>query len=101
MTIRQPIQPAYGSGVSNTLGAAGTATVSLPATKQVVISNSGANVGYVRVGVAANGVATASAADFPILAGQQAVITKGNDDDQLKMFSTAGTTLHVIGAEGW
>lgn len=103
MTIRQPIEPSYGSGVISVLGAAGTATVDLPKTRQVIITNQGANPVYVRVGSVMFGasVPAATTADYPVPPNAQVVITRGSDNTRVNLLSPAGTTVHVMGGEGW
>lgn len=99
MTTRAPIQPAYGSGQVLTPAAA-SATVSIAkGNKQQVLTNLGANVCYVRIG--AVGLGAATTADFPIPAGAQVVVTRSDDDTQLSHISASGTTLHIMGGEGF
>lgn len=99
MTARQPIQPAYGTGAVLTPAAA-AATVALAASnKQIILTNLGLNVCYVRVGQTT--VADASTADYPVPAGAQVVITKSQYDDRLSHISAAGTTLHIMSGEGF
>lgn len=98
MTIKAPIQPAYGSGQTvNPAAGANTAQLA-PGSKQLILTNLGANPAYVRVG---QGVANASAADYPVPAGAQVVITKAEADNQLSHVSPLGTTLHVMNGEGF
>lgn len=98
MSIRQPIQPSYGSGSITVIGAAGTGTIALRDTKQAILTNQGANPVYVRISEAG---AAATTADYPVPAGAQVVITKGGNDKILAYNSPAGTTLHVMCGEGW
>lgn len=99
MTIKAPVQPGYGSG--QTLApAAGAATAQLTAgSKQLILTNLGANPAHVRCGQA--GLAAASAADYPVPAGAQVVISKAEADDKLSHMSPLGTTLHVMNGEGF
>jgi hypothetical protein len=98
MTIKAPVQPGYGTGqVLSPAAAAATATLKT-GSKQLILTNLGANVCYVRVG---QSVANASTADYPVPAGAQVVITKAQDDNQLSHISAVGTTLHVINGEGF
>lgn len=98
MTIKAPVQPAYGTGQTLTPAAA-SAQATLPrGNKQVILTNTGANICYVRIG---QGALTASAADFPVPAGSQSVVSKADDDNVLAHISAAGTTLHVMTGEGW
>lgn len=98
MTIRAPVQPAYGTGQVVT-PAAGAASISLNSqAKQIILTNLGANVCYVRVG---SGTVTATTADYPVPSGAQLVISKGDGDNVLSHISAAGTTLHVMTGEGF
>jgi len=98
MTINARVQPGYGSGQTVTPAAA-AATVSLSGcSRQLILTNLGANPCYVRVG---QGVPNASTSDYPIPAGRQVVISKAPADNQLSHISAAGTTLHVMNGEGF
>lgn len=98
MTIKAPVQPTYGRGQIVTPGAV-SAQINIDAqAKQVVLTNLGANVCYVRVG---SGSQAATTADYPVPAGAQMVISKGDGDSTLAHISAAGTTLHVIPGEGF
>jgi hypothetical protein len=99
MTARQPVQPVYGGGaVLTPASSAATATL-VTGNKQLILTNLGANVCYVRVGQTT--VIAATTADYPIPAGAQVVITKSLDDDKLSHISASGTTLHVMNGEGF
>jgi hypothetical protein len=99
MTINARVQPAYGTGQVLT-PAAGAATANLTAgSKQLILTNLGANVAHVRVGQ--TGLAAATTADFPVLPGAQAIISKAMSDDKLSHISASGTTLHVMNGEGF
>lgn len=100
MTTMQPICPAYGTGqtVAPAIGSA-IATL-IKGSNQLILTNLGAAVCHVRVANAADApVATAN--DYPILAGQQVTITRGRDQDALAHICAAGTTLHIMNAEGF
>ena len=98
MTTRAPIQPAYGTGLTMTPAAASAAVAIPKGNKQQILTNLGANVCYVRIGAA--GV-VATAADYPVPAGAQVVVTRSDDDSQLAHISPLGTTLHVMNGEGF
>ncbi|MBQ5963146.1 hypothetical protein [Massilia sp. ZL223] len=100
MTIKAPVQPGYGTG--QTLApAAGAATANLTAgSKQLILTNLGANPAYVRV-AAADSISAATVADYPIPAGAQVVISKADQDNRLSHISPLGTTLHVMNGEGF
>lgn len=96
MSAQQPVAPNYGSGVTVTTGA--SASVAVPPTKQLILTNLGANVCYVRCGAVAQ---TATAADYPVPAGAQVTITKGSDDLHMAHYGAVATTLHYMGGEGY
>lgn len=100
MTARQPFQPAYGTGQNFTTGAA-SASITLPrGTKQVALTNTGANPGYVRITAAASAATTA---DYKVPAGAQVVVSKADDDVVLSHIQDAAgtTTMNVICGEGF
>jgi hypothetical protein len=98
MTIKQPVQPCYGSGqIVSPAATSATATLT-PGSKQLILTNIGANTCNVRVG---QSVAAATTADYPVPAGAQVVISKGQDDNQMSHISATGTTLHVMNGEGF
>jgi len=99
MTIKAPVQPGYGTGQTVSPGAAAAAATLTPGSKQLILTNLGANVCYVRVGQV--GQAAASTADYPVPAGAQVVVSKGHGDNQLSHISPTGTTLHVMNGEGF
>lgn len=96
MSTQQPINPMYGSGQALTSGA--SANVTVPPTKQLVLTNFGANVFYVRCGATSQ---TATAADFPVPPGCQVSITKDADHLNMAHYAPTATTGHVIGGEGF
>lgn len=96
---KQPIQPAYGSGVPLAPGAASATATVAKGNKQLILTNTGANICYVRVGPAT--VAAATVADYPVPAGAQVVVTKAQDDNTIAHISPLGTTLHAMGGEGF
>lgn len=97
MTILAPIQPAYTQGQTVAAGAVSAQITVNAESKQLCITNLGANVAYVRTG---SGSFTATTADMPILAGSQVSISKGQED-KLAYISVDGTSLHVIPGEGF
>lgn len=98
MSALQPFNPAYTTGqVVTPAAAAASITINGPA-KQVCLTNLGVNVCYVRVSDVA---ISATTADYPVPAGQQVLITKGDGQTILSHISAAGTTLHVMTGEGW
>lgn len=100
MTARQPIAPAYGTGQAVAPAAASAVATLTPGSNQLVLTNLGAAVCYVRVANAGD-VPVATSNDYPIPAGAQVVITKGQRQDALAHISAAGTTLHIMNGEGF
>jgi hypothetical protein len=98
MTTKAPVQPCYKTGQTVSPGA-GAATANLTTgSKQLILTNLGANPAYVQVG---SGTFAATIADYPVPAGAQVVITKAMGDDKLSHISPLGTTLHVMNGEGF
>lgn len=97
MSVEQPVGPQYGSGQVLSPAAA-SANVTVPATKQLILTNLGVNVCYVRCGATSQ---TATTADYPCPPGLQVTITKGELQVNMAHISAGGTTLHVMGGEGW
>lgn len=94
----RPFNPAYGSGQVVTAAAAAAAVTNLnKGDQQVVVTNIGANIGYVRVADAGD----ASTADYPVPSGAQVSLTKGADQTRLSHISASGTSLHIITGNGW
>lgn len=98
MTTRAPVQPAYGTGQVLAPAAASATAALTKGSKQLILTNLGAAVCYVRVGV---GAPAATTADFPVLAGTRVVVTKAEADDSISHISATGTTLHVMNGEGF
>lgn len=92
-----PFTPAYGSGQTVSPGAAAAAVTLNQGDQSVVLTNTGANICYVRISDAGN----ATTADYPIVAGAQVCLTKGSDQQRLSHISATGTTLHIITGNGW
>lgn len=98
MSALQPFNPRYTSGQTVAPAALSAAITIGKGEKQVRLTNTGAAECYVRLGVA--GV-VATAADYLVRAGTEAVITKDQDHDTLAHISATGTTLNVMVGEGW
>lgn len=101
MAALQPFSPHYGSGQTVTASSAGALSVSINSNSfNVMVTNTGSNLAYVRIGTDS---ATATATDFPILAGSQVAITKGAGQNVLSYIgvATGTTTLHIMTGEGW
>jgi hypothetical protein len=98
MTAKVPFCPTYGSGQIVTPAAAAAAVTNLAkGDQQVVVSNIGANICYVRI----NAEGDASTADFPLPSGKQVCLTKAPDQTRLSHISATGTSLHIITGNGW
>lgn len=96
MSALLPFNPSYGQGQVVAPGAA-SASVSLrKGDKQVMLTNQGVNLCYVRIAAG-----NASTADYCVMAGQQVTLTKADDDVTLSHISALGTTLHIITGNGW
>lgn len=93
-----PFCPSYGTGQVVAAAAAAAAVTNLnPGDLSVVITNLGGNVGYVRV---VSDASNATTADYPIPAGQQISLFKGNGT-RVSYISAAGTSLHIMTGNGW
>ena len=102
MAVMQSFAPGYGTGVSVTATTT-TAASALPGATSTALclTNSGTNVVYVRTGISTTGL-TATAADYPVLGGQQAVITINSDHKAFACLAAASTSdLHVMRGEGF
>lgn len=98
MAVEASFQPRYGSGQTVTPAAA-AASIDIDASaKTVCLTNTGANICYIRIG---RGSISATTADYPVVAGQQVAVSKGDGDNVLSHISAVGTTLHVITGEGF
>lgn len=98
MSALQPFSPSYTTGQVVTPAAAAASITINKASKQVCLTNLGANVCYVRVSDVA---VSATTADYPVPPnGSQVVITKADGQTILSHISAAGTTLHVMTGEG-
>lgn len=102
MNSIQPFAPSYGSTQTLTAGAASLSTPLNPRASNVRIVNAGANVAFVRIG---DGAQTATTADFPVMPGQAATITKpigstGTNPQEMGYISALGSTLYVTTGQG-
>lgn len=98
----QPFAPAYGTNLVLTPAVASSAAVALDLGKtnrQVRITNTGANIAYVRIGPA--DLPAATTADFPIPPGMSFTITKDPQHTHIRHISAAGSTLQVMLGEGY
>lgn len=93
-----PFNPAYTQGqVVAPTGTAASITVNATS-KNVCLTNLGANVCYVRLSDVA---ISATTSDYPVPPGIQCVITKQDGHNTLSHISALGTSLHVIVGEGF
>lgn len=100
MAVMQSFAPGYGTGVNVTAGAA-SANAALPGATSTAacITNSGTVIAFVRTG---GSTVTASNADYPVLGGQQVVITINADHTHFAYIAPAGApTLQVMRGEGF
>lgn len=97
MTIHSPFQPKQGANVVVS-PAAGSASSDIgKGNKSVRLSNSGANICYVRIGT---GAQTATTADMPVLSGESIVVEKAEASETVAYISASGTTLNIQPGEG-
>lgn len=98
MAVDEAFAPAYGAGITVSPAVASAVSAVGLGNKTLVLTNTGANICYVRVGVAG---AVATAADMPIPAGAQVCLSKFQDSTHVAYISAAGTTLNIIPGEGY
>lgn len=99
MSAHQPANPAYGLGQTVAVATTSTAFTLAAPSKQVIVTNTGANPIYVRI-TPAGGAATT--ADMIVLPSQQVILTKFADTLAGAMIATGGaSTAHIIPAEGF
>jgi hypothetical protein len=98
MAVNVPFAPAYGKGVTVSPAIASAATAVGLGNKNLFLTNTGANICYVRVGIVG---AVATAADMPIAAGAQVCLSKFQDNTHVAYISAAGTTLNIMPGEGY
>ncbi|HEY8878279.1 MAG TPA: hypothetical protein VIN03_11985 [Roseateles sp.] len=105
MTVKQPINPSYGSTKSVTAGtSAGNLVIDAQrGSKSLRLINLSANVIYVRTWDSnAGSVPSATAADFPIAPNQATTITKQQEHDTLCHLAETGSSRFLASlGEGW
>lgn len=98
MTIKAPINPAYGNGQLLVVGAVATSAALGAKTKQVMFLNTGPQTAYVRMtpgpAVAASQVDAVLPVNIPV------VYTKFEDILAISLVSTGDSTIHVMPCEG-
>jgi hypothetical protein len=102
MAILAPFYPKSGSTVTGTAGATQDKAID-PWSKQIMVSNFGAAVMFVRIKFA-NDTTAATAADCPVMPNTALVLSKMGGSDAghslIAIFGTAGT-FYVTSGEGW
>ena len=99
MSVMQTFNPSWGYGQSLTPSAASASVSFGGGRKSFVVTNTGSVTCYIRTG---NSGVTASAADYPVLAGSQVSLTKDQDHTHLAHIAASGTgALHIIPGEGF
>ena len=90
--------PSYGTGVTVAPTASTANSAIRSGTQSLCFTNLGTVTVYVRTG---NSSEVATAADYPILAGQQVTVTRRQDDTHVAYITASGTgSLHIMGGEG-
>jgi len=100
MAAIQPFSPHYTSGKTVTATTTAASTTVNGSSLNVLITNTGSNIAYVRIaGVAV----TATAADMIILPSTQVSLTKSFGDSIISYLGVAAgdTTLHIMTGEGF
>ena len=92
--------PGYGTGVTIAATTTSSNTEIRPGSLSVCVTNFDAtNVAYFRTSPLSTDVATA--ADYPVLPGQQVSVSKALDHDRIAVVTAAGTaSVHVIIGDG-
>lgn len=98
MTIKAPINPVYGAGQNIAATTAATTVVLGAPTKQIMLTNLGPGVAYVRI-TPIPADATSADAIIPPNSTPQ-VFTKFMDILQLSVVSESTSTVNVIPVEG-
>lgn len=99
MAQLQSFSPGYGTGIAVTAGGTSAVAALLGATSTALcLTNTGTDIAYVRTGDA---TAVATAADYPVLGGQQVSITINANHTHFAYIAPSGSpTLHVMRGEG-
>ncbi len=91
-------QPNYGSGVTVAPTASSASSSLGNGSENVTLTNLGSVTVYVRIGI---GAQTATAADYPVLAGTQVSLSKARGDTTVAYVTASGTgSLHIIAGRG-
>lgn len=98
MTIKAPINPAYGNGQVPTLGTGATSVTLGAKTKQVMFLNLGPQTAYVRMTPGAP--VDASQVDAILPVNIPVVYTKFEDIQTISLVSTGASTVHIMPCEG-
>ena len=95
--INETFAPRYGTNTAVVTGASAAAELG-EGSKSILLTNTGSEIVYVRVGLS-NAVATA--ADYPVLPLTQVSISKFQDDTHIATFSAAPGAIQVMAGEGF
>lgn len=100
MAAIQPFSPHYTSGQTVTATTTAASATINGSSLNVLVTNTGSNIAYVRISGAAT---TATAADMIILPNTQVSLTKGYGETILSYLGVAAgnTTLHIMTGEGF
>ena len=98
MTTKAPINPVYGAGQNIAATTTATTVVLGAATQQIMITNSGPGIAYVRITPV---FAPATAADAIVAPnGTPQVFTKFRDVLQVSVVSASTSAVNIIPVEG-
>jgi hypothetical protein len=100
MSVQAAFNPAYGSGVIVSPGAASASSTIGLGSKALVITNLSSTVlSYIRVG---EGSQTATTADYPVLPYTQIVVSKAQDQNTVAYIAPGGGgSIHIMAGEGY
>lgn len=97
MAINETFNPKWGTNEPVVTGASASIEKG-KGSKSILATNTGTVTVYFRCGDSA---VTASAADYPVLAGSQITITKFQDDTHLATYSALAGAVEVMAGEGF
>lgn len=99
MSVNATFNPSFKAGVAISATTSTAATAVGEGRKSLTLTNLGSATVYVCVGTSS---VTATAADYPVLAGTQVSIGKPQDATHVATLSASGTvSIHVIPGEGF
>lgn len=97
MALFETFNPTWGSNTPVATGALSARIEKGKGSKSILATNTGTVTVYFRCG---DSTVTASAADYPVLAGSQITITKFQDATHVAYFSTVAGTVEIMEGEG-